>query len=724
MPFATPLALLGLLFVPAVLAMYLLKLRRNEAVVPSTLLWSRLVADVEANAPWQRLRRSLLLLLQLLLVIALAVLAARPFLERPAGLAGDLVLVVDASASMGATDVAPSRLQAAKVAALDALRDLPSGGKVSVIAAGRSARVVANRSSDMARIRQAIETIAVEAAPGDLTDALALASSLAARATDAQVLIATDAAVGRAPTLRVDAPVRVLQVGRARRNQAIIALAVRPAPSGVTRSIFAAIANLDVEFAKRRLEIWGDGALIEAKPIDLDPQARQEVVVDDIPEGTRVIEARLVGPDGDVEGTPPDDLAIDDRAWAIVPPTHVREVLIVGEGDPYLETALSYLPETRLFGLAPDEYPAKAARTDGTDWDLIIFEGFLPAQLPRTPTLAIAPPRSSPLGEVAGTITGPGIGSLSPDQPVLRYVDLSTTHIAKAQKLVLPEWAQTIIPGPGGAPLLYAGERAGVRTAVLAFEPRQSDLPLQVAFPVLIANLAGQLVGGSTAPTESIAPGSPVTLSIPASAAGLKVTKPDGSTLDLAPGTVGGASVTFSATDQLGVYTIVPTGVSAAPSPSPSAPAASQVPAASPEPSASSGASAVPSGSPTPRPVDPNEPVRFAVDLFDVDESTIAPGSPSALEALGGGAASSSPSPGASARQSPDPSASASPGAGAGSTTPPRQPARDELWVPIVLIALAVLFAEWAVYQRDGLIRLRRALSARLSARRTAEKSG
>ena len=100
MPFATPLALLGLLFVPAVIAMYLLKLRRDEAVVPSTLLWTRLVADVEANAPWQKLRRSLLLLLQLLLVIILAALAARPFLERPAGLARDLDDMITRGASV------------------------------------------------------------------------------------------------------------------------------------------------------------------------------------------------------------------------------------------------------------------------------------------------------------------------------------------------------------------------------------------------------------------------------------------------------------------------------------------------------------------------------------------------------------------------------------------------------------------------------------------------
>jgi hypothetical protein len=83
MSFLSPLALLGLLFLPVVLAMYLLKLRRDERIVPSTLLWQRLLTDVEANAPWQRLRRSLLLLLHAPRPL-LAILAARPFFERPA----------------------------------------------------------------------------------------------------------------------------------------------------------------------------------------------------------------------------------------------------------------------------------------------------------------------------------------------------------------------------------------------------------------------------------------------------------------------------------------------------------------------------------------------------------------------------------------------------------------------------------------------------------------
>ena len=702
MPLTTPLALLGLLFVPAVVAMYLLKLRREERLVPSTLLWQRLVADVEANAPWQRLRRSLLFLLQLLLVIVLVLLAARPFVERPAGLARDIVLVVDTSASMGATDLSPNRLSAAKDAALNALRDLPAGGKVSVVEAGRTARIVAAGSSDLGRVRLAIESIRPTTSAGDLSDALELASELASQSGDAEVLIATDAALTSIPTTAVDAKVRVLRVGseRGSRNQAIVALAVRTAPSGVTRSVFVSMANLDVEAAMRRLEVWGDGRLLEARDVRIGAQQRADVIIDDVDLSVGVVEVRLVAADGSPDpSTPPDQLAADDRAWAIVPPDRPREILLVGDGDPYLETALSYLPNTSLFGVKPDRYPADAQRRDGTDWDLIIFEGFVPATLPSTPTLVIAPPRTSPIGTVTGKLTNPGIGTMSPDEPILRYVDLSTIHIAEAARLELPTWARSVIPGPRGAPLLYAGTRAGVPSAVLAFEPRRSDLPLQVAFPILIANLTGELMGGSAAPADAVKPGDPVSLPVPVGATGLRIERPDGSLVELAPGIAGGSSVTFTQTDLLGVYVanaIRPAVTEASGSPRT---APTPLPSASPGPSGTTGGSGR---------VDPNAPMRFAVDLFDIAESTITPGSVAVLEKLGRGGAvpGASPAPGASAA----PGTSAPPDAAAAS----RPPARDELWFPIVLIVLVGLCVEWALYHRDVVTRAWRALTSRV----------
>ena len=707
MPFTTPLALLGLLFVPAVIAMYLLKLRRDEAVVPSTLLWTRLVADVEANAPWQRLRRSLLLFLQLLLVVALALLAARPFLERPAGLARDIVLVMDTSASMAATDVVPDRLTAAKQVAIEALKDLPTGGKVSLIAADRTSRIVVNESGDLARVRQAIESIPVTQTRGDLGDALELASKLAARSGDAQILVATDAALARKPTARVSAPIKVLSVGRERKNQAIVALAVRTSPSAVTRSVFVSIANLDLEAASRRLELWAEDRLLEVRDVKLDAQRRADVIIDDLPRDVGTIEVRLVGADPSVT-VAADQLAVDDRAWAVIPPDRRRLILVVGEGDPYLETALSFLPDVELYGVSPAEYGPATDRTDGRPWDLVIFEDYLPATLPKSPVLAIAPPRDSPLGDVVGTLRNPGIGTLDPDEPVLRYVDLSTTHIAEAVKLAPPTWARTIVPGPRGAPLLYSGVRDGINSAVLAFEPRRSDLPLQVAFPVLLANLTGELLGSSTAPTEAVEPSTPVELHIPVGAVGLTVSAPDGTETRLAPSSTAGGStaVTFAGTDQLGVYTVTPIpdpDASAAPSGSPA-----RSPGVSADPTASARASAA-SASPSGQPVvdDPLAPVRFVVALFDVDESTIAPGSPATISGLGTSGPGASPAPGASVS--------------------PAQPAterpttHDELWVPIVLLILVVLCVEWALFHRDGLVRVRRAIGDRFGRRSGAE---
>ena len=704
MPLTTPLALLGLLFVPAVVAMYLLKLRREETVVPSTLLWQRLVADLEANAPWQRLRRSLLLLLQLLLVIILVLLAARPFVERPAGLARDIVLVMDTSASMAATDVSPNRQVAARDAALAALRDLPTGGKVSVIEAGRTARIITSGTADLGRVRQAIDGIRPTSEPGDLADALELASQLAAQAGDGEVLVVTDAALASIPTTAVDARLRVIRVGNeaGRKNQAIVALAVRTSPSSLAKSLFVSVANLDVEPAQRRIELWGDGNLLEARDVTIDAQQRADVIIDNVGDPAHpvnVVEVRLVARQAPTDpATPPDQLATDDRAWAIIPPDRRRAVLLVGAGDPYLETALSYLPNSDLWGVTADRYPQDAVRTDGTDWDLIIFEGVSPANLPDVPVLLIAPPSTGPLGTVGGKLTNPGIGTISPDEPILRYVDLSTTHIAEAVKLELPAWARTVIPGPKGAPLLYTGVRAGIPSAVLAFEPRRSDLPLQVAFPILVANLAGELMGGSAAPAEAVKPGDPVSLPLPAGATGLRVERPDGSVVELAPGTSGGASVTFTQTDLLWVYSataIRPAGSDASPGASAGA---TPSPSATPRPSGSNRPSG--SGGAVAPPVDPNAPIRFAVDLFDIGESTIAPKAESAaaLEKLGHAA----PAPGSSAA------------AAVGATADTRPATRDELWVPIVLLVLLGLCLEWALYHRDVIGRGRRAIAARL----------
>jgi len=664
MSLLAPLGLLGLVTLPVIVAFYMLRLRREERTVSSTFLWQHLVRDVEANAPWQRLRRSLLLLIQLLLALLLVAVVARPVWERPAGLARDLVLVIDASASMSATDVYPDRLTAAKKAAISALGDLPADGKVSVIAAAESARVVVNEAHDAERAARAIDSITASTAASDLTDALRLADALAARATDAQILVVTDDAGNPTPQLTLGAPVKVIRVGEQGDNQGIAALAVRTDASGLERQLFVSIANHSDVIANRRLQILADGTPVTARDLALEPRVRTQVIIDELPAGVHTVEARLTVPaEPGAQPGPPDLLPIDDAAWAVVPDDRLMRVLLVGAGNVYLQNALTLLPNIELYGATPDEWPGLTGKDR---FDLVVFDGYLPATLPDKPILAIAPPRTSDLGAVGGSVADPTVGEPPADEPLLRGVDLTRLHVARTQELQTPSWARAVLPSNQDLPLIYSGLRSGLPTTVIGFDLRQSDLPLQIAWPILLSNITGELLGVGRDALDPIAPATPVELALRPGVQALHVTLPDGTVRELTASATGASSVAFVDTRQLGIYRVEEVRSPAA--------GATDAPAATPTRSADPAASLVPTG-----PED--APDRFAVDLFSDTESAIAPGDGARLEALG--------------------AATTGPEAAADTGT-----ARDEGWPPLVALILAIMLAEWALYERDGARRI------------------
>ena len=182
MGLAAPLALLGLALLAPVIAMYLLKRRREEVPVSSTFLWERVVQDIEANAPWQRLRRNLLLLLQLLFLLLAIFGLARPFVTAAGAAGQSLIVVLDTSISMGARDGAQgTRLDTARAEALRLMEGLPDNGRVTVIRAGNGADILAANTNDQVAVRAALEGLQPLAPDSDLTPALNLAAAAAAR---------------------------------------------------------------------------------------------------------------------------------------------------------------------------------------------------------------------------------------------------------------------------------------------------------------------------------------------------------------------------------------------------------------------------------------------------------------------------------------------------------------------------------------------------------------
>ena len=482
-----PLALIGLISLPIIVAYYMLRLRRRDVRVGSTFLWQQLVRDVEANAPWQRLRFSWLLVLQLLIALVAVVAAARPFATVTSDLAANVVLIVDTSASMSAVEEGGDRMALARAAARRVIGELPEGGHVTVVAADDSAHVLVSETDDRAAALAAIERIAATQVPGDLTDAFALASALAARDSDSTVVVVTDANADRLPRLGIGAPVRVERVGTTDANQAVAALSLLRRAGGAQLDLFVAVSNPSAVDVTRRLEIYADEVLVDARDLAIPAEQRSEALISSVPQAALVVEARLAGEDA---------LAVDDRAFALVPQAGAVRALLVSPGNAYLENALALLPRLELYAVGPAGYAdaVEAAVDAGTPYGAFIFDRFVPDQAPDMPALYIGPSEDGAFGSVAAVVDGPALARTDPADPLLRFVDLSTLHIGRALAVTLAEGLRPVVESTEGEPLVAVGRVDGRGVALLTFALSDSDLPLQVAFPLLMSNLVDALL--------------------------------------------------------------------------------------------------------------------------------------------------------------------------------------------------------------------------------------
>ena len=537
MPFIAPLALLSALIIgPIIIAMYLLRLRREERRVSSTMLWRDSARDVEADAPWQRLRPSWLLLLQLLLLALLALALARPFFAAEGSASRNLIIIIDRSASMGATDIAPTRLAAALQRATDLVDRMPDGGRTTLITVGGAVTVPASATADRQRLRDAITAITPAAAPADLGPALTLASAIARRQADTEVVIISDGGLSAPADLIVPATVRYLPIGNSDANAAVAGLVLRTTRSGQT--LFAQVVNYGATPVQRRLDLFVDDRLVNAYDLALDAAGTagaERAITFDVPPAARVAEARLI----DSSGT--DALPLDDRAWAVASGTAETEIRIVGPGNRFLATALGLLPGVRVTSVTSGTLAGTAPLT--------IYDRTVPDILPPGNLLFIAPPRSTALFSVTGTLDFPQPRPAAGAQPLLRGVGIGEISILRATSVTPGSWARTVVESENG-PLLLAGERDGRRIALLTFALQESDLPLQVAFPLLMANLVDFLAPGGNG-GAALAPGDPLVFALDAAVTTVQITTPNAVTADIAP--AAGVAV-FGDTTVPGIY--------------------------------------------------------------------------------------------------------------------------------------------------------------------------
>lgn len=501
---------------------YIIKMRRRRFEVPFSQLWRRVLEQKDANSLWKQLKRLLSLLLILIILGLIFFSAMDPTLGAIDRRARSVVILLDASASMKATDGDEAgkmtRLDAAKKSAKRLIDSMGGGDVAMVMKVDGQATPMSRFTADAPQLDKIVDSIQASDTPADLPRALAAAADALRDRPNPLVVLVSDGAFPEAQLGQVawdtesakknlaavdltGIDVRYLPVGKRSDNVGIIAFNVRRyIANKAAYEVFIEVQNFGTEPAHRKLSLKNGETPVDTKMIDLAPGQRIRQIYQKLPATEEnQLRASLQHVDG-AGGSDP--FALDDDAFALLPMRKKQKVLMVTDDNLFLEGALLVYDNIDPLKVKPDEYAKNPAVADGVD--VVIFDDYTPDVLPPPPASLVF---FHPTGEhspikIAREVQKPHITELDEQHPVMRWVTMSDVFMDKSSSFA-PDATK------GESTLAYAvndsivaAKRDGKRK-ILAFgfslpasgRDGATDLTMRVAFPMLLVNALDWFAG-------------------------------------------------------------------------------------------------------------------------------------------------------------------------------------------------------------------------------------
>ena len=488
-PSALP-AFLSALFVAGVIAMiallYWLRPPARTVVVPSSLIWDRVMREVHSRP--ERLRWWLSLMLAILIATAItsAIVASRNAFTGATG--PKFVLVIDNSPTMAArTTDASTRWEHALTRARALIASQPDGVQIWLTDTRRriDAPAFQDRKAALAQLAQ------LRVSYGRLA-----ALALPQQSADIETAVITDGVlIGAWPE-----SARVESVFEPVENAGITGFEVRALPADSGRHLaYVEIFNAGTIATRIDLSISGADGKRVTRELRIAAGAVRGEMIDVSSFNSGPLRASIA-----VAG---DALDVDDIAYAVLPVRRQQRVALVTEGNTYLEQALRAQPRVSMTLIDPARF------TDDRGFDALVLDRFAPKSRPRVPALLFRPPAEpvpaaaqwlpQPIREVS-TVTATAWDAA---HPLLENMTLGDLGVDRAALYRVPDGAaqaqSVLATGSGNVPLIVVQE-TGVRWILFAFGLDQSNFALHSGFPIFLGNALGWMLGEPVASAREL----------------------------------------------------------------------------------------------------------------------------------------------------------------------------------------------------------------------------
>jgi len=478
-----------------IISAYIIKMRRRRFEVPFAHLWRRVLQEKDANALWKHLKRLLSLLFILAIMGILLFASQDPTLGAVDRDARNVVVLIDASASMKAIDGdaegKTSRMDAAKQAAVELVESMGGGDLAMIMKVDGLATPLSRFTSDQPMLKKiitggiyeatsapgvkaatnaplgrAITGITASDTPADLPRALAAAADALHGRENPLIVIISDGAFPEAQLGLVSwdpkKPVAVQPVGsgsasataNANKDLATVDLSgidVRYVPVGkrsdnvgiisfnvrryiankAAYEVYIEMQNFGTEEAHRDLALYNGATAVDIKRMDFKPGERKRKIYEKLPATDDNKLRASLRPVADKPGGS-DAFVLDDTAYALLPVQTKQKVLMVTEDNLFLEGALLVYDNIDPLKITPAEYDANPLLAD--KMDVVVFDEHTPTVIPPAPTNLIffhPTGANSPI-EIRTEVNQPHITDLDDGHPVMRWITMSDVFMDKS----------------------------------------------------------------------------------------------------------------------------------------------------------------------------------------------------------------------------------------------------------------------------------------------------
>ncbi len=469
----SPWALWFLSFMPLVVLMYILKQKFEERQISSIYLWQQVLKDIEVNTPWQKLKRNLLLFLQLLSILFLVFALSDPYLYTRGGMYSNLVVVIDNTGSMNARYGENTRLEHAKQQAEEMINHSGTKANITLLTVERSPRVEIGKTTDKGEAVSKLRAIKPSNSSGSINDSVTLVRAMVKQYegnSGYKAVFYTDS-----PVDTEDLNAEVVSLASELQNVSLDYISYSN-DNGKLRALVRA-TNRSGEPLSREISLYGSDKVLDIKNIELPAGETKTVYFEEISTNAPYLWAEL---------TEKDDLQEDNQVYGVVKYTKPRKVLLIATSNVFIEKALSNIKGLELYKTNPGEDIEEG-------YDLYIYDNVTPSELPRSGSLLLLnPPADNGVVLVGAELQG-GAASIA-KHPITKYMENADFTVSKLKDLEVPFWSDVLMSVSGNAAAL-SGEYKGRKTAILGFDLHNSDFALTTEYPIFIYNLAAYLMG-------------------------------------------------------------------------------------------------------------------------------------------------------------------------------------------------------------------------------------